>query len=87
MKNILKQKRESAALIIALLIVAVAGMVVVAAGRDIVQNNLSTARYTDSLNANTLAWAGIEDGLMRVRTANTLNSDLNNFFQSLLANF
>lgn len=80
MKNILKQKRESAALIIALLIVAVAGMVVVAAGRDIVQNNLSTARYTDALNANTLAWAGIEDGLMRVRTADTLNSNINNFF-------
>lgn len=79
-KNIFSKKRDSAALIIALLIVAFVGMIVVAAGRDIVQNNLATSRYTDALNANELAWAAVEDGIMRVRSADRVGSDVHNFF-------
>lgn len=60
-------KHQSAALIIALLIVTVVGMIILAVGRDIVQSTYTTFRYSDSIIAGVLAQAGVEDGLAKIK--------------------
>jgi len=67
LRRVYPELSRGAALIIAILIIAIVGGVLLAVGRDIISSSFSSNRYSDSLVATELAWAGIEDGLTRFR--------------------
>jgi len=67
--NLFQKTKNGAALLLTLLIISVAGGTVLVLGRDILATTSTTNRYTDSLVAEQAAWAGVEDGLSKVRTS------------------
>jgi hypothetical protein len=61
--------QKGAALLITLLIISIVGGTVLVLGREILATTTSTNRYADAQVAESAAWAGIEDGLTKVKSS------------------
>lgn len=66
----IKKFHNSAALLLTLLVITIAGGTVLVVGRNILSSSMTSARYQNSIEAEEVAWAGIEDGLSRLKAVN-----------------